>query len=207
MARNTKSEAEKTRARILARGFSLFARKGYERTTLNDIAAGLKMTKGAVYWHFRSKEDLLIAIIRKAEEGFEQFVEKRISSSPTFIETAKAMEDFAEAIVSNPKAVAFFKLMHMHRNWATASMSKVREELFGIDRPESFGMRKAFYRALQNDRKAGKIRRDVILEDIACACSASWTGAVQMKVDMFIEKSPGEILGIVYSSIWKSVKI
>ena len=52
MARRRKEDAEKTRRKILASALSLFVKKGYERTTFNDIAARLKMTKGAVYWHF-----------------------------------------------------------------------------------------------------------------------------------------------------------
>ena len=63
MARRTKEEAERTRTRILANALSLFTKKGYDHTTFTDIAARLKMTKGAVYWHFESKQALLIAII------------------------------------------------------------------------------------------------------------------------------------------------
>ena len=58
MSRKTKVEAERTRARILASALALFVRKGYEHTTFTDIAARLKMTKGAVYWHFATKEAL-----------------------------------------------------------------------------------------------------------------------------------------------------
>ena len=63
MARRTKEEAERTRARIMASALSLFAKKGYDRTTFNDIAARLKLTKGAVYWHFESKQALLTALL------------------------------------------------------------------------------------------------------------------------------------------------
>ena len=55
MPRKTKEEAEKTRARILASALALFVKKGYEHTTFTDIAARLKMTKGAVYSHFETK--------------------------------------------------------------------------------------------------------------------------------------------------------
>ena len=47
MARRTKEEAEKTRKRIMASALSLFAKRGYDRTTFNDIAARLGLTKGA----------------------------------------------------------------------------------------------------------------------------------------------------------------
>ena len=70
MARRRKEDAEKTRRRILASALSLFVRKGYERTTFNDIAARLKMTKGAVYWHFESKERLLVELVEEALAKF-----------------------------------------------------------------------------------------------------------------------------------------
>ena len=70
MARRTKEEAERTRARILANALTLFAKKGYEHTTFTDIAARMKMTKGAVYWHFESKQTLLMALIDEMLENF-----------------------------------------------------------------------------------------------------------------------------------------
>ena len=70
MARRRKEDAEKTRRRILASALSLFVKKGYEKTTFNDIAARLKMTKGAVYWHFESKERLLVELVEEAEDLF-----------------------------------------------------------------------------------------------------------------------------------------
>ena len=69
MSRKTKEEAEKTRARILASALSLFVKKGYEKTTFTDIAARLKMTKGAVYWHFETKEDLLVALVEEIRDS------------------------------------------------------------------------------------------------------------------------------------------
>ena len=44
---------------ILNTAAEIFARKGYEKTTLEEIAAELKMTKGSLYYYFRGKEDIL----------------------------------------------------------------------------------------------------------------------------------------------------
>ena len=73
MARRRKEDAEKTRRRILASALSLFVKKGYEKTTFNDIAARLKMTKGAVYWHFESKERLLVELVEEALVKFRRW--------------------------------------------------------------------------------------------------------------------------------------
>lgn len=63
MARKSKEEALETRNRILTAAVDLIAEKGYARTTFEDIAERLELTKGAVYWHFKTKPDLLTELI------------------------------------------------------------------------------------------------------------------------------------------------
>lgn len=51
----------------------LFAQKGYEATSIFDIAQELQITKGAIYKHFKNKQDILDAIISKMEENDQRF--------------------------------------------------------------------------------------------------------------------------------------
>ena len=60
--RRTKEEAAQTRAALLDAAEQLFAERGVSRTSLADIAAAAGVTRGAVYWHFRNKSELLDAI-------------------------------------------------------------------------------------------------------------------------------------------------
>src|SRR5258708_23171900 len=48
-----------TRARIQRVALELFAEQGYERTSLREIAERLGVTKAALYYHFKSKEDIV----------------------------------------------------------------------------------------------------------------------------------------------------
>jgi AcrR family transcriptional regulator len=48
-----------TRARIQQVALELFAEQGYERTSLREIAERLGVTKAALYYHFKSKEDIV----------------------------------------------------------------------------------------------------------------------------------------------------
>ena len=57
MARN--KHPEETVEKILDVSMRLFSEKGYEATTIQDITHALGMSKGAVYHHFKSKEDIL----------------------------------------------------------------------------------------------------------------------------------------------------
>ena len=52
-----------TRTRILEAGVKVFAEQGYHQASLDKVAAEAGLTKGAVYWHFSSKQDLFLAIL------------------------------------------------------------------------------------------------------------------------------------------------
>jgi AcrR family transcriptional regulator len=64
MARTSRAESkERTRQRLLAEAERLFRERGYAATSLEHIAAAADVTKGAIYGHFTSKEDLLLSAI------------------------------------------------------------------------------------------------------------------------------------------------
>ncbi|MET8697439.1 TetR/AcrR family transcriptional regulator [Kitasatospora sp. NPDC058032] len=52
-----------TRARIVAVALELFSEHGYERTSLREIADRLGVTKAALYYHFKTKEDIVQGIV------------------------------------------------------------------------------------------------------------------------------------------------
>jgi AcrR family transcriptional regulator len=58
------------RERILEESVKLFLRKGFNGASVKDITEAVNMSKGALYWHFKSKNELLETIIGKFEEGF-----------------------------------------------------------------------------------------------------------------------------------------
>ena len=68
MARRTKEQAEETRLKILDAAESAFYARGVARTTLADIAALAGVTRGAIYWHFSNKADLVQAMLDSLHE-------------------------------------------------------------------------------------------------------------------------------------------
>lgn len=63
MARKTKEEAEKTYWALLDSSAALFLEKGIAATTLHEISARAGVTRGALYWHFKGKGEIIMAII------------------------------------------------------------------------------------------------------------------------------------------------
>ncbi|HTF02991.1 MAG TPA: TetR/AcrR family transcriptional regulator [Bacteroidia bacterium] len=57
------SKAETTRLTILRKAFELIYTRGYQATSIDDIIATTKVTKGAFYYHFTTKDEMGLAII------------------------------------------------------------------------------------------------------------------------------------------------
>lgn len=59
-----------TANRILQQAMKIFLEKGYHGTSIEEITQAAGLTKGALYWHFQSKEDLLKRIMEEFEKRF-----------------------------------------------------------------------------------------------------------------------------------------
>ena len=205
MSRRTKEEAERTRARILASALSLFVRRGYEHTTLTDVAARLKLTKGAVYWHFATKEALLVALVEEMMEKFQRRLEEFLPKGElSFRTVAGMMVQTAARIVEDPKGAAFFMLLKTQIKWGADSMSATREKL--LSRSMN-GPYHTFIRAVENDIAAKRVRPEVNPVAIASVAVAIWDGLVQSKIERFLECELEQTLESTYGAMWNSIAI
>lgn len=66
-------KARATRRKILVEATKLFARQGYNKTTVADIASAIGMTQGALFHHFPTKESLLNAVVDGLAHGIESY--------------------------------------------------------------------------------------------------------------------------------------
>ncbi len=63
-----------SRQEILRTAARLFQQRGYDATSMNDVAAALKLSKGGLYHHFQSKDEILFEIMNHAMEITQQRV-------------------------------------------------------------------------------------------------------------------------------------
>ncbi|TVP51346.1 MAG: TetR family transcriptional regulator [Halomonas sp.] len=76
MARKTKAEAAATREALLHAAEEVFFAKGVARTSLEQIARHAGLTRGAVYWHFKNKGDLFMALVEQVRMPFQSLMEE-----------------------------------------------------------------------------------------------------------------------------------
>ena len=71
-----KLPAEERRMQLLMAAQELFAKKGYRDTTTEEIAKKAKLTKGAVYFHFKNKEEIFFELVKHVMQHFKQAVDE-----------------------------------------------------------------------------------------------------------------------------------
>ena len=140
--------SRRTREAILNAAAACFAKKGYSACTIQDIIERANLSKGALYGHFRSKEELFKAMIG-IEHGNGVERARALAKEPPYLD---AIIRFQEACVRNP----VFPMDH--RLWievlAVAARDPVMKEAFA----ESERMaRSVFKELLVKARDAGEI--------------------------------------------------
>ncbi|MFJ1972273.1 TetR/AcrR family transcriptional regulator [Streptomyces sp. NPDC087903] len=64
-----------TRQRIQDVALELFAEQGYEKTSLREIAERLDVTKAALYYHFKTKEEIIVSLFADLTQPIEDLIE------------------------------------------------------------------------------------------------------------------------------------
>jgi TetR/AcrR family transcriptional regulator, acrAB operon repressor len=82
MARKPAHERFDTLKAIEQRAFELFGRYGYEGVSIGDIAKAARLSKGALYWHFKGKQALYLDCLRRLHELFDQYILAPMRAEP-----------------------------------------------------------------------------------------------------------------------------
>ncbi|MGA8330514.1 MAG: TetR/AcrR family transcriptional regulator [Mycobacterium sp.] len=104
MTETTDSKADSTRQQILRAAARQFARLPYHQVGLDDVLAEAELTKGAMYFHFRSKHALALAIIEdeitRSNTSITELLARKFSGLETLIDYSYqlAVRDISEAI-------------------------------------------------------------------------------------------------------------
>lgn len=96
------TKAERTRQHILDRSAALFNLNGYAGTSMKDIMAATNMSKGALYGHFQSKEEIALASFEIAVDKVLQEVGRRTKVIDDTLDKLKAVVYFYKERILNP---------------------------------------------------------------------------------------------------------
>ena len=104
--RAARAQGREGRDELLAAALRVFARRGYKEAGVDEIAAEAGYSKGAVYWHFSDKEDLLLTLL---EERIDAPMRERValleSAPPERDMSVEASREFARQLSKERDAV------------------------------------------------------------------------------------------------------
>jgi len=96
-----KENAEATRNALIQQASVLFAKNGFNNTSLSKIAEQARVSKGAVYHHFESKEDIFSACYRKQAEEVASAVGTVEQSEDIWLDTIKQCEVYLDCAMAD----------------------------------------------------------------------------------------------------------
>jgi AcrR family transcriptional regulator len=176
----------------------VFARRGYRQASVDQIAEAAGYSKGALYWHFSSKEDLLMALIEEKIDGpTRELVAQLASAPPDRDMSVVASREFARRLEGDRDAVLLER-----EYWSLAIRDPELRARFAERQQE---LREAMARALEaRARHLGTAELPMPAEDVARIVMSIIGG---LSVDELIE--PGSVrpdlladtLALVYAGL------
>jgi AcrR family transcriptional regulator len=193
--RAARAQKEDARERLLAAAAKLFAERGYRAASVDDVATEAGFSKGAVYWHFDSKEDLLHTLIDERVRKRTEVLLARLAEAPPEVDTGHEVGDrYMQMLTEDPDLVLLAV-----EYWSLAVRNpKLRKRYAERERAR----RKALGTALRV-RQEHKGTPDVGLptEEAATAFLALASGLAMERLidpDAVPDHLYGEIVGLVY---------
>src|SRR6201997_4780182 len=98
-----------TRERIQAVALELFAEQGYEKTSLREIAERLGVTKAALYYHFKSKEDIVRSFTEDHFARLDALVEWARQQQPGQATGREIIERYASILIDGHDVFRFLE--------------------------------------------------------------------------------------------------
>ena len=113
--RNTTSPTEEDRTwrqeradRILDAAAELILRWGYKKTTIDDIAKQARVAKGTIYLHWKTREDLFMALLIREDFKYAEDMKRRIASDPEGSTLRGFVKHSTLALINNALIKALF---------------------------------------------------------------------------------------------------
>ena len=180
MARKCKEDAEKTRQAVIEAALDVFSEKGYAKATFDEIAARAGFTKGAVYWYFRNKADLVAALNV-------EYMERKRTENSEEIPLGDSLDDLLNYFVLWGKMLRddlrfskFNRFIICQMEWSEAVVSRVQKSL-----------------ATQKDWHLEKIKQVLVASDTRGELKEG------LDLDVVVEIIRSTYMGIVFSSLNK----
>ena len=167
MARKTKEEALRTKQKLLDSALEIMSERTYASISMTEIAERIGYSKGAIYWHFRNKHDILISLVGYVCTRYEQELEK-IAKGESLNGLRHYFMEKLSMPLHNATFIKLHKLLSHRSEWPRDVDEKVIDMLVERISREREAVENLFRRM----QKEGKIKESINVNEAAGLISA-----------------------------------
>ncbi|MGA6972561.1 MAG: TetR/AcrR family transcriptional regulator [Candidatus Binatus sp.] len=126
-----RSGSQDSRDEILKAAMQLFANRGFHETSMSEVAREARVSKALIFWHFKTKEELFVAVLnRLLEPYFIDFAEEAaVMDERAQIE--KLVESYLSFVREHASSVRFFLAQMLHDQRLSESLNDQVLKLYG----------------------------------------------------------------------------
>ena len=169
-------EREQRRQAIINAGEKVFFSRGYETSTMEDVAKQAELSKGTLYLYFESKDELHFAIMERGMAILMKLMEKKMSSPKNGRETLRelglALVDFSNQYPDYFNSLIFFQA----RDTEQQNLKESKVKSFMANRNSLTLLNETLIRGMED----GSIRRDIPLAELSTTLWAQMMGVLVM---------------------------
>lgn len=104
------------KGRILVAGAKLFCRKGYNRTTVRDLAAEVGILSGSIFHHFKNKDEILFGVMAEVVNALTEALKGALAQAHTPMDKVRALIHTELSFIHGPTGDAATVLVY---EWAS----------------------------------------------------------------------------------------
>jgi len=189
--RRTKEEAAITREQLLKKALAVFSRKGYQATTLQDIAQEAGLTRGAIYWHFGSKAELYNTLVREYADRGNSIIQRAVAEGGSLIDILRRVFVRQLQVVEDDPEMRALMELYLFKTGLIPELEQGRQQ-----RAEStIELIAMLSEIMQQGIDAGILRSDIESINLARSYLALQNGLIQLwltQPDQFSLKANAE---------------
>jgi TetR/AcrR family acrAB operon transcriptional repressor len=202
LARKTKELALETRKKLLESALDVMSEKPFNTVSIDEIANRVGLSKGAVYWHFKNKSDLLMRLIRYLCE----------KACLDFHEDGKPPEDleglrrfFHSKLIktaANERLQKINNLLRRRHEWPEEANTAVMEFMSEMTRRE----REMIKCVISRHQERHEVRTDFPAHEIATLLSAIFHGMFFFQLSEIFSMDFAKYANFIFDALEKELR-
>ncbi len=156
---------EDAKRRIIEAAMDVIAERGSDGMRIDDVARKLGVTKGAVYWYFKTKEDLISAVLNKIQADVQKLEFESYYNRPLEETLAQMFDRFA--LTDDRQRAIFFEMF---------ALATRNTDVRHATREYYEGLASSFETAIKKERKQHFFQTQVDDEKLALLMVALYSG-------------------------------